>query len=335
MTSNSEQGNLNFHSSGHSVFDASLQDAAFAEYRRQWRDNPINAVVAPFPLHLDIESTSACNLRCPHCAATHEGWGPHARGFISMELFRKLIDEAAREGVYCIKFSLRGEPLIHPHLVDMVRMVRKAGILDCYFNTNAMLLTEEISTALIEAGLPRISISIDGWDAKSYSQYRPGADYSLVCKNIETLLRIRTRLKSTTPKIRIQTVMLPEMNLHWESYKEYWRKFADEVGYLDARDEGPGVNHRGKTGKFKCPFLWQRLTVLWDGTVLSCLAHGVEDLKPLTLGNAATDSLKSLWHSEAEKHLRKLHISGESHQNAGCDCCSYRALEMSKEGRAR
>lgn len=45
-------------------------DARFATYRKKWAENPQNLTPGDMPLHLDIEVTSLCNLRCPFCAIT-------------------------------------------------------------------------------------------------------------------------------------------------------------------------------------------------------------------------------------------------------------------------
>ncbi len=46
--------NLNYHSSGKTVFDDSMKDIRFAEYGMKWRGKTKKRIVEPFPLHLDI-----------------------------------------------------------------------------------------------------------------------------------------------------------------------------------------------------------------------------------------------------------------------------------------
>jgi hypothetical protein len=43
---------------------------AYFEYRRRWNENPKNFVVGDFPIHLDVEATSDCNLKCTMCPRT-------------------------------------------------------------------------------------------------------------------------------------------------------------------------------------------------------------------------------------------------------------------------
>ena len=119
------QANANFHTAGErTVFDA-RQDEQFKEYRRRWHENPTNFIVDGFPIHLDIESTNACNLRCPFCATTFGNWGPHRKGLMDLSLFKKVIDEGVENGLCSIKLSLRGEPMLHPQLYEMVRYAKE------------------------------------------------------------------------------------------------------------------------------------------------------------------------------------------------------------------
>ncbi len=43
---------------------------AYHQYRRDWVDIPKSKVARDFPLHLDIETTTHCNLKCPMCPRT-------------------------------------------------------------------------------------------------------------------------------------------------------------------------------------------------------------------------------------------------------------------------
>jgi len=324
------QANANFHIiTDKTVFDC-RKDKQFLEYRRKWYECPAKFIVGDFPLHLDIESTNICNLRCPHCAVTSDTWGRSKKGMISLSLYKKIIDEGVNNGLYSVKFSYRGEPLLHNQLSEMIVYARKKGIIDIYFNTNGMLLTEGKIKQLIETGLPRISISCDGWNKESFERNRMGAEFKRVYKNISNLKKIRGRLKVDYPRIRIQTVMLEEIKEHWDEYLDLWLPLADEVGYLDVRKEGIGIDHRGLKTNWGCPFLWQRMIILWDGTILPCLLHGVEDLSLMELGNMKDTNLKEAWHSKRNNFYRTLHKNGESHKIEACDRCSYRALEIKK-----
>jgi MoaA/NifB/PqqE/SkfB family radical SAM enzyme len=325
--------NANFHSAtASSVFDVRKDEARFREYRRAWGENPATFTVRDFPIHLDIESTGVCNLRCPFCGTTTKSWGPDAPGYMKLDLFRRIIDEGAENDLCSVKLSFRGEPMLHQGLPAMVAYAKRMGVLDVYFNTNGTMLTERAIHALIDAGLDRISISFEGIDKQTYEAYRVGARYEKVIENAQRLRRIRDRRGVAHPRIRVQTVLLPELRQVFPQYVEFWKDVADEAAYLDPRREGPQDDHRGLVADWACPFLWQRMTILWDGTLLPCLMHGVSDFQLLALGNVREVSIRDMWLSQRAAMYRDLHKQGQAHRLEACDRCSYRASELEKLG---
>jgi len=326
------QPNANFHSAtDRTVFDV-RQDEQFVEYRRRWDEYPAKFIVGKFPIHLDIEGTAVCNLRCPFCATTFANWGPDKPGFMDLSLFERIIDEGVENGLYSIKLSLRGEPLLHRKLPKMVAYAKEKGVIDVYFNTNATILDEKKINQLIDSGLDRISISFEGITKGVYEKYRVGSKYETVIQNIKRLRHIRDKLGLSHPQIRIQTVLLPELKDIFPQYVEFWKRVADEVAYLDARREGPDDDHRGLVADWACPFLWQRMVILWDGTLLPCLMHGVSSFNLMSLGNVSEVSIKEMWQEKKVSQYREHHRSGQAHKLKTCDRCSYRAMELEKLG---
>lgn len=327
--------NANFHSFSGDVFAEQMTDPRFAAYRKAWEQNPTRHVAGFFPLHLDIEITNRCNLKCAGCARTSAKWCAGGVGDMGMDLFKRIVDEGERNGLCSLKLSLRGESMLHPQLFDMIAYAFDHGVLDLYFNTNGTLLTRRNCVRIVQSGMKRISISVDGWDKSSFERYREGARYEQVVAGIDNLLAVREELSSAFPKIRVQTVLFPEAVKHLDRFQAVWADRVDEIAGIDARDEGDGVDHRGKhTCAFACPFLWQRMVVLYDGTLLPCLMHGVQDAGLLALGRVQEVSIAEQWCSDRLERLRQLHVEGSSHRNEACDRCSYRDVEIRKAQRA-
>lgn len=249
--------NANFHTvTDRSVFDHRRADPRFQEYRRRWTEYPPSFTVGEFPIHLAIEWTGVCNLRCPFCATTTKKWGPDVPGYMKLDLYKQVVDEAAAEGVYSAKLSFRGEPTLHRQLPEMVAYAKAKGILDVYFNTNATLLDEKLIHQLIDAGLDRISVSFEGTTKEAYEAYRVGARFHTVIENVWCLRRIRDERGLGHPQIRVQAVVLPELRDSFQQYVEFWTPVADEVGCVDMRREGPMDDHRGLIADWACAVLW-------------------------------------------------------------------------------
>jgi len=140
------------------------------------------------PLYLNIEPTNACNLKCHTCSID----GTRKRGFMDLDLFRKIVDQAPKAGVYEVALFLGGEPLLHKDLPYMVKYVVSKG-LDARIYTNACMLTREKSEALLDAGLSFLGISFDGDNKEDYEKMRVGANYEKVLENVLTFLRLKKK----------------------------------------------------------------------------------------------------------------------------------------------
>ena len=109
------------------------------------------------PAEIWIEPTNFCNLRCKMCPQS--GGLTREKGFMNLELYKKIIDEVGKWKPIIKLFNL-GEPLLHPEIVNMIKYAKKKG---CYvmINTNATLLNEKKSIDIINSGLDEISPSVD------------------------------------------------------------------------------------------------------------------------------------------------------------------------------
>ncbi len=317
------EANSNFHHiAGEDLFKGN--DERFAAYRRKWKEWPETFHAGGFPLFMDVEVTSACNLKCPFCATTFRG-AKIKKGFITEQVVKKIIDEGRDKDLYGVKFNIRGEPLLHPLLHEFVRYAKAKGLIDVYFNTNAMLLTEEAARRLIDAGLDRLSVSFEGYTKEVYEKYRAGADFKTVLRNIEGIQGLKKRLGAGHPKVRIQTVMLPELEGSFEEYKRFWSGIADEVGYLDYKEMK--TKKKGIAFPWACPQIFQRMALWWDGTLLPC-NHDDDGL--LALGNVNDISVESGWGSLALTKLRETHKACRAHEIPACDGCYLRDSEILK-----
>lgn len=307
--------------SNSSVHD--ISEPEYVEYRRRWMENPVNFVLEDFPIHLDIETTNLCNLKCTFCDKLPY-LKPKDFGLLSFDLFTKIIDEGAEKKLCGLKLSYRGEPLIHPQIADMVRYAKNKGILDIYFNTNAMLLNEIKSQELIDAGLDRISVSMEGIDPIAFERERVGARFDTIKHNLECLVNMRNRNGVKHPKIRIQTVNLPGIDL--DEYACYWSPYSDETAVIDYKEAKERCNSIVDQ-QWACPQLWQRMTIEWNGIVMPC---NNDDYRYLSPGNVNDKSVSECWLSPLVQQARSLHMEGRSHELQSCNGCPWRTTQIMK-----
>lgn len=310
-----------------SSFDTAL-DKRIEEYRFKWRENPVKFIVERFPIHLDIESTSVCNLKCPFCATAHE---EYPRGFMSFELYKKIIDEGKESGLYSIKLNFRGEPLLHPEIAHLVSYAKRRGIVDVFFNTNATLLTDKVSKALIESGLDRLIISFEGYTKAIYERNRIGARFEDVVSNVRNLFYLKRKMNSKHPVLRLQTVDLKEFDGYLPAYEEFWSSYADEITCIDLRDETADYT-KLKAEDWRCLYPWRRLCITWDGEILTCpfVNRSPSQYKWRGFGNIKDVTIQEIWNGEAMAKFREAHKRCLPHTIEPCKYCSYRGTELLK-----
>ena len=294
----------------------------YLEYRRSWFELPQRFVLRDFPMHLDIEITSRCNLRCSFCDKLPV-LKKDQLGQMDIDLFRKIIDEGSEYKLWGVKLSYRGEPLLHPDIAEMVDYAKKKGVLDIYFNTNGMLLDSRMCEKLIDAGLDRISVSVEGIDQQIFEKERIGAKFDVIRENIETLNKLKKKKKVKHPIVRVQTVLYPGIDL--EAYKFFWSSRCDEVAAIDYKN---GAKRQiGFNYKWGCPQLWQRMTIEWNGTIHPC---NNDDSGLMPLSNVKEKSIYECWHDRRIDEIRQLHRNGMSQEIKACDGCPWRTSQIQK-----
>jgi MoaA/NifB/PqqE/SkfB family radical SAM enzyme len=129
-----------------------------------------------------IEPTSKCNLSCKTCI--RNVW-EEKMGRMTSATFTRILKGIGefdhRPSIFLGGF---GEPLSHPHIVDMVAQAKQVSS-KVELITNGMLLNEKISVGLIDAGLDTLWVSVDGAKPESYADVRIGAALPEIFENIK------------------------------------------------------------------------------------------------------------------------------------------------------
>lgn len=299
-----------------------LADIDYWTYRLKWNYYPAFRIAGKAPLHVDIEVTDACNLRCIMCV---QGSGMIINtGFIEPELAYRAIDECAENGVYSIKFNFRGEPMLHRSLVDFVAYAKKRGILEVQFNTNGLPADRGKIEELIHAGLDRIIFSVDGATRETYETIRVGGNYDKLVANIETFLEIREKEKRVKPFIRVQMVKYYGAEKEAEQFVRQWTaKKVDNIAVIEKQDRDlkngyPLRNGKRPVGRKFCEQPWQRLNINRDGKVLMCC--GDWDRKTV-VGDFTSQTIREIWNSDVLKAYRAQIRKGNLDAIPACKTC--------------
>ncbi len=119
------------------------------------------------------ELTKGCNLRCIHCrASATELSSPDD---LSTETAKAIIDQIAAVSSPILVLS-GGEPLFRSDIFELARYGTEKG-LRVALATNGTLVTKQVAQKIVNSGVKRVAISLDGADAPTHDTFRgiPGA----------------------------------------------------------------------------------------------------------------------------------------------------------------
>jgi radical SAM protein with 4Fe4S-binding SPASM domain len=299
--------------------EAALVD--YLIYRYKFIVFPQKHIVSDFPIHLLIEPSSACNLRCVMCFQVDKDFTrkPYM-GLMDFGFFKNIIDQAAEGGTRAISFSSRGEPMMNKNFRSMLRYAsEKKTFLDLKINSNATWLDEETCHEILSSNLSVIVISNDAYNETLYSEIRVRGNFNKVVGNVRRLYELREKqYPDSKLEIRISGVKIRD-DQNENDFRSFWEEHSDTVVFVKMHQRWDTYNnpvHPEKT--YPCVFLWNRLYVWNDGTCNPC----DEDYKSkLHVGNAKEMTLRQIWHGEKMIALRNDHLQGNRCNRMPCDRC--------------
>lgn len=299
-----------------------LRSPEYHAYRNAWEEVPRDKTELPFPIHLDIETTNICNLRCPMCPRTillaDDEFSP--LGCINKDEYRRMIDEGVANGLRSIKLNYLGEPMAHPDVVWQVAYAKEKGVLDVMMNSNGTLLNDKMARGLLEAGLNNLFISFDAVNPADFEIQRMGTTIGKVIDNTYNFIKLRDKMKPDC-QVRVSMVMYREQKWmeQFEAMKVMWKNLVDAVGYgyyveREKNRQGEYPEVKG----FHCAQPFQRMFLKYNGNVTICC---VDDKDETVVGNWRDQSLYDIWNGAAYKEVRRLHASGCYYQMGMCRKC--------------
>lgn len=155
------------------------------------------------PLFISVEPADFCQLRCPQCpvgiAARNTGT------LIDEKLVFDTISELRKSLLHVI-FYFQGEPLLNPRLSEYIRFAHDNGIYTST-STNGMLLNSDNARKLVESGLDKLIVSVDGATQEVYEQYRKGGKLERALEGIRFVQEWKQKLGSRTPFVEMQFIV--------------------------------------------------------------------------------------------------------------------------------
>ncbi|HET9047406.1 MAG TPA: GTP 3',8-cyclase MoaA [Chiayiivirga sp.] len=187
---------------------------------------------------LRISVTDRCNFRCTYCMPKALFGSDHAflprANVLSFEEITRLVAVFADLGVEKIRLT-GGEPLVRRGLENLVaQLARVPGIADISLTTNGSLLSRDMAQRLVDAGLRRITISLDALDDATFQ-----AINDVKFPVAKVLSAIDNAAAAGLAPIKVNMVVKRGMNAHAiEDMARHFRGTGHILRFIEYMDVG-------------------------------------------------------------------------------------------------
>jgi MoaA/NifB/PqqE/SkfB family radical SAM enzyme len=251
-----------------------------------------------FPRAVEFQTLSTCNARCVFCPhSLSPELIPHGR--MEDGLIHKIVDECSRHYVGRISPYLTNEPLMDRRMPDILRLIRKKVhfFTKTKINTNAALLTEEVSRKLLESGLSQLWFSVNGYSPETYKASM-NLDFTTSMRNIDVFLALKKKMRRRRPSVRVVTLYTQLVKHELEGAARYWaeRGVCFTGHHMDNRagEDVAKISPREAPFKRDCDLFLKQAYIVENGDMILCCHDWRQSV---VLGNVAEKSIRDVWNS--------------------------------------
>jgi len=288
------------------------------------------------PIHLTIEPTNICDLRCPICE-TGAGILNRQKGSMSLDNFKMIIDKLGKH-TNTLFFYYMGEPFLNKNAYGMISYATQKGIFvsTC---TNGHFVDAK---AIIESGIGEVNFQIGGMTQETHETYRVGGDLRKSLDNLVATIEEKRRHPQSRTKIITGLIVMK----HNEHEVDDFLKFAQEIGVDDAQVISPcvrtleqgrqflpqndkywlydrkafneGILHPTLIPHNHCEWLYYSTTIQWNGNVVPCCRDPQGEH---IMGNIFEQDFYEIWNCEKFREFRRKINSDQANLKL-CQLCS-------------
>ena len=213
-------------------------------------------------------------------------------------VFRRAL-EAIRRWRPHVNLHHRGEPLLHPRLIEMIRAVAETGA-PVTLHTGAHVPLPAPAAALLSAGLSELVISLGAATPEWFASLRPGASRTTVVDRARDLLAAGQHTQTRTV---VELLDVGETEREMETAAAL---FADvppnEIRLRPLHNWAGAIEAAEGPVRSRCLFPFYALVVLSDGRVTAC----PQDFDArLVVGDLNEMTLAEVWHGGRLREFRR------------------------------
>lgn len=286
----------------------------------------------PTPWVVFVDPASACNFRCKFCPTGHHDLvAGRFNGIMKFDLFQKVVEDLLEfdRPVKVLRLYKDGEPFLNRRLSDMVVYAKMSGCVEMVdTTTNGSLLDPERVWPVIDAGLDRINVSIEGVTKDAYREVAcVEFDFDRLVRNVRWLyehrgqcvVHVKTIREALTgdQEVEFKSIFGDHCDeIFVENFSPCWPEFDGEAatGWKIAR----GLYGQPVTETEVCPYIFYGYSVNADGQVSACF---IDWARKLVVGDVRRESMRDIWKGERMTALRLAHLRGERRCHGVCGKC--------------
>jgi len=290
----------------------------YNRYRKNWSNYAKKQIISDYPLLVDVELSSLCNLTCPMCYTISDAFKEKVNVTrMDWNLYTKIIDEIGGK-VTALRLSLRGEATLHKNFIEAIKYAKQKNIKEVSLLTHGGKLTLPYFIKMVEAGIDWITISADGIN-ETYERVRKPLKFDDLLDKIKSIKQYKDEHNLKRPVIKIQGIWPAIVESGINNYYDTFKPFVDLVAFNPLIDYLSNDTHIEYLEEFTCPQQYQRLVIGADGLVMKC--SNDEENREI-IGDIKHETIHELWHGKKMQEVRNLHLKPRGFmESAVCRKC--------------
>lgn len=295
------------------------------------------------PIILFVDPSNLCNFRCKFCpTGNHEIIKSTGRfnGIMNFHIYKKVIDDLREfdKPLKVLRLYKEGEPLLNKNFDKMIKYAKDSEYVQ-YIDTttNGYLLTEDLTKKILDAGLDRINISVNGMSDKQFLAFSGiKINFNKYVENIKEFYEIREDYKYNCEiciKITGGFLTDDEKTLFYNTFGNYadrifienmapcWPEFDVEYHSKISISKTRGIYDQpisDETEVNTCPYIFYMISINSDGSVSLCF---LDWARKLIIGDVKNQSLKEIWFGNELSQHQTEHLQGKRKDNPVCSKC--------------
>ena len=180
-----------------------------------------NYVQRPFPITLQIQTTSLCNADCVFCPYP-ETSEKLSMGSMDDDLFKKIIDECSQHNsVRTIIPFLMADPFIDKKMTEKIFYIKeKIPFAAIRLSSNGGPLVPKIAEKIADSPLDSMTFNVPGYYKETYESMITKVPYDKMKENISYYLKLPKKYNTEVEMNIVQNNQISDKEV--DEYCDYW-----------------------------------------------------------------------------------------------------------------